>query len=480
MTAIAAEPEPRRGAQFLILWLIPVLVAAVVSFAPVVLSDGDTFWHLATGGWILDHGQIPRTDPFSYTFAGRPWVTHEWLSEVVMAGAFRLAGWSGVMLVTGLSMGATAAVMARWLFRWLAPLSTVAALTLGVDCLASSVLARPHIVALPVLALWTLAMLDARRRGHAPSLWLLPLMALWANLHSSFIVGVGLAAVFGLEAALDRAAWRWRTVLGWAGFTFASLAAALVTPHGFDGLAFPLKVMTMKTLPTITEWSGPDFLRLDTMEVALLGGLFFLFWRGVRLSAVRAALLLGLVHLTFQHVRQEVLLGVIGPLIIAEPLGRALGPPAPPPPWRLFDPQLWPRTVLAISLLAGVIATRVAAPVVRVDGGTAPVSALAHVPAALRRAPVLNDYNFGGYLIFEGVKPYIDGRADMYGDDFVADYHLIESASQSAMDHAITTYHVRWAILTPNRPLVAALDRTDGWQRLYADHYAVVFEKTRP
>ena len=474
------ETQPRRGAQFLILWLIPVVVAAAVSFAPPILSDGDTFWHIAAGGWMLDHGQVPGADPFSFTFAGRPWVTHEWLSEVVMAGAFRLAGWSGVMALTGLCMGATVAVMARWLLRWLEPLSTVATLTVGIGCLAQSVLARPHIVSLPVLAVWTVALLGARRQGRAPSLWLLPLMSLWANLHSSFIVGIGLAAVFGLEAALDRTAWRWRAVLGWAAFILASLVSALITPHGLDGLAFPLKVMAMKTLPTIAEWQGPDFMHLDLMEGALLTGLVALFWRGVRLTAVRAILVLGLVHLTFQHVRQEVLLGVIAPLVIAEPLGQALGSRAPPPPWRLFDPQLWPRTALAISLLAGAIAVRLAAPVVRVDGATAPVSALAHVTPALRRAPVLNDYNFGGYLIFEGVKPYIDGRADMYGDDFVADDALIQRASQSAMDHAIATYHIRWAILTPDRPLVAALDRTDGWTRLYTDKYAVVFEKIRP
>ena len=210
MTAIAAEPEPRRGAQFLILWLIPVLVAAVVSFAPVVLSDGDTFWHLATGGWILDHGQIPRTDPFSYTFAGRPWVTHEWLSEVVMAGAFRLAGWSGVMLVTGLSMGATAAVMARWLFRWLAPLSTVAALTLGVDCLASSVLARPHIVALPVLALWTLALLTPQP-ARFNKRFILP----WTDLPVSKLLHVAMYAVLTwLAGLLPMVHRRWLFLLG--------------------------------------------------------------------------------------------------------------------------------------------------------------------------------------------------------------------------------------------------------------------------
>ncbi|MFI4935420.1 MAG: hypothetical protein ACHP7N_12420, partial [Caulobacterales bacterium] len=211
------QTEGSRGAQFLLIAVIPLAILAAVSFAPPVLNDGDTFWHLAAGRWMIEHRQIPLTDPFSYTFAGRPWVAHEWLSEVIMAAAFALAGWSGVMLLTGLCMGAAALMMVRWLRRWLAPLSTIATLLVGLACVGPSLLARPHIIALPLLTFWTIALLDARRRGEAPSLWLLPLMALWANLHSSFIVGIGLVAVLGLETALDFKAWRWRVILGWAG-----------------------------------------------------------------------------------------------------------------------------------------------------------------------------------------------------------------------------------------------------------------------
>jgi hypothetical protein len=173
-------------------------------------------------------------------------------------------------------------------------------------------------------------------------------------------------------------------------------------------------------------------------------------------------------------VRQEVLLGVVAPLILAGPLGRALGRAEPAAVrWALPAPQ----SALAGLLLVAWIAGRLLVPEVRVDGPTAPVTALAHVPATLRAQPVLNDYDFGGYLIFEGVRPYIDGRADMYGDAFVADDDQIQRASQSAMDRAIDRYHIRWAILRPDRPLTDALARTPGWKRTYADRYAVVLVK---
>jgi hypothetical protein len=87
---------------------------------------------------------------------------------------------------------------------------------------------------------------------------------------------------------------------------------------------------------------------------------------------------------------------------------------------------------------------------------------------------VFNEYGFGGYLIFKGVRPFIDGRTDMYGDAFMARYKRIVSADHSALEAAIAQYRIAWTILPPDNPVVAELDHEPGWRRLYADQYAVV------
>ena len=235
-------------------------------------------------------------------------------------------------------------------------------------------------------------------------------MALWANLHSSFLIAFPIAGAFALEALLDVSAWRLRAFGGWAAFLALSALAALATPHGVDGVAFPIRLLGMKSLGSIAEWAPPDFMKPSTLEIAVLAGLLVAFWRGVKLPAVRVLILLGLLHMSLQHVRHEMLLGIVGPLILAEPLGRALGRAAPlPASWRMPAPQ----SALGAFLIAALFVVRLTTPLARVDAPTAPVTALAHVPAALRAEPVLNDYDFGGYLIFQGVRPYIDGRTDM-------------------------------------------------------------------
>ena len=136
-----------------------------------------------------------------------------------------------------------------------------------------------------------------------------------------------------------------------------------------------------------------------------------------------------------------------------------------------------PSVLVASVLAAGaalVVVTRLAIPLVRVDNGNVPVTALAHVPPQLLSQPVFNEYAFGGYLIFKGVKPYVDGRADMYGDAWVQEYLAIAGGAQPDVDRAFKRWNIRWTILSPREPLVRMLDSRPGWRRVYADGFAVV------
>ena len=67
------------------LFVAVLLIPAVLGSSKTIFNDGDVSWHIATGQWILDHRAIPHTDPFSFTWAGKPWVPIEWLAEVIYA-----------------------------------------------------------------------------------------------------------------------------------------------------------------------------------------------------------------------------------------------------------------------------------------------------------------------------------------------------------------------------------------------------------
>lgn len=466
-------------ADFLVAASVAIVLLAVASFSARVFIDGDTNWHVAAGRWILQHRLVPHTDPFSYTFAGKPWVAHEWGSEVLMTLAWYAAGWSGVVLLIGAAAGLAYAMIAAELRLWMGPVGQAVGLALSFACLQPFLFARPHIVALPVMVFWTRCLLAARREGRAPTLALAPLMLLWANLHASFIFGFAVAAPFALEALIEGKD-KFRVVWTWGVFGIASLGFALITPNGVEGLIFPFMVMTMKVLPNILEWRAATFQQPTLFEASLLITLFLGLWRGLRVPPLRLLLLLGLAHMALQHVRQQAVLAALAPLLLAEPFGRSFAPNRAgtrlDPRIGLADLRRWLPIPAALALagVAAVAGLRLADPLVRRDNGNVPVTAIGHVPPDIAKLPVFNEYAFGGYLIFSGVHPYIDGRADMYGDDWVSEYLRIISADQPDVDEAFGRWGVRWTILSPRDRLVALLDKRPGWRRLYADAYAVV------
>jgi hypothetical protein len=159
-------------------------------------------------------------------------------------------------------------------------------------------------------------------------------------------------------------------------------------------------------------------------------------------------------------------LGVTAPILLGASLARAW------PAKHQNSPPLF--AAFAALGLVVLIAARLAMPVVRGEDPVSPASALTHVPRLVRETPVLNDYSFGGYLIWNGVKPFIDSRADLYGDSFLQNYADITAPDRRALAAALAFYHVRWTIFSARAPVVKLLDATPGWHRYYADKLAVV------
>ncbi|MFZ0760836.1 MAG: hypothetical protein WAM69_12885, partial [Candidatus Sulfotelmatobacter sp.] len=85
---------------------LAVLFLGLFGMAARKATDPDLWWHLKTGQYIAEHESVPHADLFSYTRAGKPWVTHEWLTELLLYEVERTAGWAGLILVFAAVLGA--------------------------------------------------------------------------------------------------------------------------------------------------------------------------------------------------------------------------------------------------------------------------------------------------------------------------------------------------------------------------------------
>jgi hypothetical protein len=441
------------------------VLCAVVLAVPGVLADPDTLWQVRTGEWILVHRAIPHTDPFSYTAFGQRWFAHEWLAEALMGVANHAGGSRGVLALTALVSGLTAGMLLYHVRRFMALLPAVTVMLLGVANCAGSLLARPHLLAWPCLELWCAGLVLTRARRGKPSWWLLLVMLPWVNLHGSFMIGLLLPLAFLAEAAIEAGpAWR-QPATDWALFTAAAWVVALLNPDTIEGVLFPFRLLAMQDLDWIGEWHPADFSAFRPLELLILVLLGFGLMGRVVVPPFRLAMLLGLVHLALRHWRHDPLLGLIGSLLLAEAIGR-LAPPEVSSPRRVAVPAV-------TALLAIAFAARLLIPLDR-EPGAGVLAALDETPAALRARPVLNDYGFGGALIAHGDRPFIDSRADLYGDAFLGRFRAITELKPGALEAALRDFDIAWTIFPPDAPVLQSLDRQAGWHRLLTSPSAVV------
>jgi hypothetical protein len=291
-------------------------------------------------------------------------------------------------------------------------------------------------------------------------------------MHGGFIFGLVLIGPFALEAVTEAPAGaRFSAARAWATFALAALGAALINPYGVDALFLPFRLMSVENLSRISEWRPQDFSHIGTMELALLTLMGLALTRRFAMPPIRAAVLLALVAMALQHSRHQVLLGILAPMLLARPIAAAIHAERPGEAWRRVVRVAIPVTVAATLAIGGV---RVLRPIGPTDGAVAPISALSAVPPELRRKPVLNDYAFGGYLIFDHVRPFIDARVELYGDPMMSLYDKLRGGDREAVESALKRYDIAWTIFAPDKRIVGVLDQEPGWRRLYADATAVV------
>ncbi|GAB2582427.1 hypothetical protein GCM10027034_12890 [Ramlibacter solisilvae] len=495
--ALARADRPAAG-FFLASW---PLLTAVLTYAYLLahgasmLLDGDTHWHVATGRWILEHGVVPQVDPFSHTMRGSPWTAHEWLSDVALAWVYQWGGWTFVTALAAFAFAVTIALLTRTLLRWLEPVYALLFVGIAYAMTQGHALARPHLLAMPLLMAWTVELVRAREDGRRPGFWLLPVMTIWANMHGGFTLGIALACAFAAEAALE--AWPDRARLAavarsWGSFLVLAVVAAMVTPHGPQGLWFTWQVLVQYTyaLDVISEWQSPNFHGFQPLELWLLGGLALVMHQGLRLPPMRLLLLLGLIHMALKHARYIEMLGLLAPLVFAPAFAaqwreRRRGKAQFDGADRFFEKLAAPAgpgaILLALVLLVAIPSWMARARPLDFGPTLAPTAAIQAAKAAGVSGPVLNSYGSGGYLAFAGIPSFIDGRSDMYGDAFLRQYReALGLATSDGLQKLVDKYGVTWTLLDAGTPAVALLDHLHGWRRVYADDHTVVHARNNP
>lgn len=475
---------------------VALFLAALLAMGVRPPTDPDLGWHLQTGRYILAHG-LPRTDPFSFTATTHAWTTHEWLSQVAMALVEQAGGLPGLSLFfAGVIALTFAAVYAASPGRpYLAAFITLLA------AVASAMVwgARPQLFNLLGLAACVLV-LERVKDGRWPAraLWgLPPLLAVWANLHGGFLAGVALLlAYLAGEGAQYVLPWRdarrlpppaLRTL---AAVAPAGLLAAALNPSGPGLWVYPFFTLGSPVMQTfIQEWHSPDFQQAMFWPFALLLGGGAICWAlaARRPTATEALLFFGLGGAGLVSARHIPLFAVVAAPLIGRPLTEAVaavprlaaGLLAPPPP---TAPRLRIVNAALLALALAAAGAYVSAELGKFDAALAgryPVAAVDYLErSGLAGQHGFNSYNWGGYLVWRGLPVFVDGRADVYGDEFLRLYLRAYLASPRWRE-AFAAFPVEYVLMEPDSPLVAVLLASGEWHSAYSDAVAVVLTPGR-
>ena len=509
----AEMASPRRWwlpslTQFL--WVVFFLAILLTDWRQVLINaDGDPCWHWQTGRWMIEHHAIVRSDLFSYTQPGAPFITKEWLSEVLFAAAGNLLDWNGVVLVAALVIATTLALLHRQLLAegsdtlLSTALVMLAALACSMHCLA-----RPHLFTLlfVVIFAWQLRWFD-RERVSTRQLFLrlVPLMILWTNLHGGFFAGLTLIgihfignivrAVMGEASA--RPGLRRRVItLGMLGIICA--LATLLNPNGWKLHQHLLSFLWNPSQSYFTsEWNSANFhfggMRGFTLQLLVLGFTLLVLRRPWATSDL--LLIVFWLYSALGAMRNVPIFALIATPILAEHLSAG---------WQSVRDSAWSRWFRRVSndvgalnhaaggygLMALVITAMVlilAKPILvggqsivetRISANRFPVRTVNYLqahPEAVR-GEMFNEDGWGGFLIryLPERKVFIDGRDDFYNEAFLHEFTDVSHLSP-AWERVLGKYHVGWTMLPVQHPLNRILEMRPDWRLVYSNQVSLVF-----
>jgi hypothetical protein len=472
---------------------VAILALGLFTMAARSVTDPDVWWHLRTGQLIVQTHAVFHTDPYSFTRFGQPWVDHEWLSQILIFGVYRLAGWGGLIVGFG-AVIAAAFLVVFWRCPGRPYIAGVITL-LGALASAPSWGVRPQML---TLLLASVLVLILERSYERPQLlWWTPVfMLLWVNLHAGYALGIALMALFLVGDALD-AAFGFKAA-GVPGARFRALALAILVclavvplnPYGAAMYAYPLETLRSRAMQSyIGEWFSPDFHQaryLPTLAMILATvALPALLPRRLRpreillLSVTTYAALRSVRHIPIYSL---IAIPILSAMVLAWLQQRRLG--------NGFNSRKSSMTAAKTLLNAVFLAGFLVFLVVRVryvthrQGETEvkefPSAAVSFIRTQRLPAPILNHYNWGGYFIwrlYPEYRVYIDGRADLYGDAFMDELATTYYLRGDSWRKPFERWGIRTVVLPPDAPLVTALRGLPDWETMYSDNQAVVLTK---
>ncbi len=460
-----------------------LLVAVIFIFCAKGIAEPDMWWHMRNARNLLQLHSFTPVDTYTFTSAGAPWTSFEWLAEVPYYLAFKAMGLQGVLLIY--STVVTLIFIGVYYRCWRAGADCKDAVvaTLGAICLAGVSLA-PRTLLFGWLCMEGLLLILDRFSRTGKGLWMLPpLFAIWINLHGSWVFGGAVLAIV-IASGLVQGEWglvvaqRWNSAqlksLLLAGA--ASFAALFVNPFGYKLVLYPYDLLFRHNgvVESLEEWQPVNFGAWNG-KVAL--ALIFLLlalpllsskrWRLQDVLLAGFALWAALSHARFFFFAGLVIMPILAPRLQLFP------------PYEAELDKPWLNAAIIACIVGALIFFfPTQAQLQQKVNEMFPVNALAFMQEHKLDGRIFNQYAWGGYMEWNTpqFKPFIDGRADIFVYNGVFKDFIHATAADSSFE-ILNKHKIDYVLVPPASALTYLLKHSADWRTIYSDPVAVLFER---
>lgn len=470
-----------------ILFASPFFASIDVQRGDPVIRDPDIWWHLRNAEVLLTTHHFLRSDLYSFTTHGQPWINPEWLAELPYYLGFRLLGERGIFLVMLFAVELFIAAMFLRCYRRTGEVSA-AFLATWIAVLLAAINIGPRTILFGWLCfLAELFLLESFRQGRDRLWWLLPLFVIWINLHGSWLIGYTFFVLFvasglvgGEWGSIQAVRWTPQQLRRLLTVAVAILPALLLNPYGWRLALYPFDMLLHQrlNLASVDEWRSVSFQSFYGILVFAMAAGMFVFTLARRRTWFLQDLLFVMlaVYLGLSHKRFLLLTGVIVcPMLAIELNGLVFTP---------YDASRDNKKYLNVLFIAAfyIFALRHIPRTARLHAAEAqyfPAGALHEVELRCAGKHTLNRYEWGGYLIWNArtIPDFIDSRTDIFEyHGVLADY--LKADSGTGLLPVLEHYDVGCVLMNPDSQMVWVLQHTAGWRTAYNDATSTLLVRT--